>query len=97
MATRVSNSAVCRLPVHSEAWGSGSSGTYRISGFAAFYLTGYNLPGVHPNRVDSPVGGRMCSGSNKCIYGYFTRGLVPSSGLPGTGPDRGTRVVSLIG
>lgn len=85
------------LPVHSQTWGSGAGGTYRISGFAAFYLTGYNMPAAHPNHVDSPVGGRLCRGSDKCIYGFFTQALVPTPGPIGPGPVRGAAVVVLTG
>jgi Flp pilus assembly protein TadG len=85
------------LPVYEEAWGTGSSGTYRISGFAAFYISGYNLPAAHPNHVDSPVGGRLCRGDDKCIYGWFTQGLTSGPGAIGTGPDRGANVVALTG
>jgi hypothetical protein len=88
---------VIYLPVYSEAWGNGSNGTYRIIGFAAFYLSGYSLPGAHPTRVASPAGGHLCRGSDKCIYGWFTQGLVPIPGTIGTGPSMGAKVVALTG
>jgi hypothetical protein len=83
------------LPVYSAANKVGK--TYTIAGYAAFYVTGYNLPGVHPNKIASPLHGNWCTGSDKCIYGFFTKGLVPTSGTLGTGPDLGARVIALIG
>jgi hypothetical protein len=88
---------VLYLPIYDAAWENGSHGTYRISGFAAFYLSGYYLPGAHPNRVDSPSGGGLCSGSDKCLYGWFLQALVPSSNRIGTGLPMGATVVALAG
>jgi hypothetical protein len=85
------------LPVYSAATGSGSTGSYTIAGFAAFYVSGYSLPGAHPTRVASPVGGHLCSGADKCIYGWFTQGLVPLPSTIGSGPSMGARVVALVG
>jgi Flp pilus assembly protein TadG len=95
VAARVGS--VLYLPVYSEAWGSGSSGTYRVSGFAAFYLSGYNLPAAHPSRVASPSGGHLCQGSDKCLYGWFTQGLVPGAGALGHGRPMGATVVAMTG
>ena len=72
------------------------NGHYSIAQFAAFYLTGYNLPGASPNHVDSPVGGRLCQGQDKCLYGWFTTGIPPSGGGIGSGPPRGVNVVELV-
>ncbi len=95
VASRVGT--VLYLPVFSDAWGNGANGTYRVAGFAAFYLSGYNLPGAHPNKVASPVGGHLCTGVDKCIYGWFTQGLVPAPATIGPGPGMGARVVALTG
>ncbi len=89
--------SVVYLPVYDQAWGTGANGTYRVAGFAAFRLSGYNLPGAHPTRVDSPAGGRLCKGSDKCIYGWFTQALVPGQTTIGTGPGLGAKVVALTG
>jgi len=85
------------LPVYSAAWGNGSNGTYQIAGFAAFYLSGYALPGAHPTKVASPVGGHLCKGSDKCVYGWFTQALMPPPSTLGSGPSMGARVVALVG
>ncbi len=85
------------LPVYDQASGMGAGGTYRIVGLAAFYLSGYNLPGAHPNKVSSPAGGDLCSGSDKCIYGWFTQALVPPPAELGSTPGMGAKVVALTG
>lgn len=87
---------VVHLPVFSEAWGGGTGGRYRISGFAAFHLTGYRIPGAHPFQVASPVGGQLCRGAEHCLYGWFVRALVPAGGDLGEGlDDYGLRTVAL--
>lgn len=77
---------VVYLPVFDQATGTGTNGNYHVLGFAAFYLSGYSIPGAHPNKWPSPVGGHLCSGSDKCIYGWFTQDLVPNSGALGGDP-----------
>jgi Flp pilus assembly protein TadG len=84
------------LPVFDQASGTGSGGQYHIQGFAAFYLDGYVLPGAHPNTVNPHGGVTKCKGSDKCIYGWFTQGLVPTGGSIG-GPSMGAKVVALTG
>ncbi|GAB4068345.1 hypothetical protein GCM10028777_27150 [Angustibacter speluncae] len=87
------------MPIYVETNGlTGSNGKYRIDGFAAFYLTGYAMPGERQDSVAS--GTRYCRGSDKCLYGWFTKALVPvgslTSGGSGATP-RGASVVDLIG
>jgi hypothetical protein len=84
------------LPVFDQASGTGSGGQYHIKGFAAFYLSGYVLPGAHPTTVNPPGTVTKCKGSDKCIYGWFTQGLVPTGGTIG-GPSMGAKVVALTG
>jgi Flp pilus assembly protein TadG len=83
------------LPIYSSASKTGK--TYTIAGYAAFYVTGYTLPAAHPKKVPSPIHGNWCTGSDQCIYGFFTKALVPSSGVVGTGPSFGASVLGLIG
>jgi hypothetical protein len=85
------------IPIYSKAEKTGK--LYTIAGYAAFYVTGYNLPAVHPKSVDSPYQANSwnCKGSNVCIYGFFTKGLVPSGGTLGSGPAMGASVIALIG
>lgn len=90
---------IIMIPIFVQVNGlSGSNGEYRIDGFAAFYLTGYNLPGAKQASVAS--GADLCKGAEKCLYGWFTKALVPvgslTSGGSGATP-RGASVVDLIG
>jgi Flp pilus assembly protein TadG len=87
---------VLSLPVFDQASGTGSGGQYHIRGFAAFYLSGYVLPGAHPTTVNPPGTVTKCKGSDKCIYGWFTQGLAPTGGTIG-GPSMGAKVVALTG
>jgi hypothetical protein len=68
--------------------------TYTIAGFAAFVLTGWDVPGS--SEVSSLTKQRYCSGSDTCLYGYFIKGLLPATGTIG-GPDLGASIVSLVG
>ncbi len=47
----------------------------------AFVMTGYKLPGASASDWLNPA--NNCSGSSKCIDGYFTRGIIPSTGSMG--------------
>ncbi len=83
--------------MYDDAWGTGANGRYHIAGFAAFYLTGYFLPSAHPTS-DSPYNSAIrCRGSDKCIYGWFTQGLIPNPGTIGGGTGMGAKVVTLAG
>jgi Flp pilus assembly protein TadG len=83
------------VPVFDNANGlTGSNGSYHVSGFAAFYLTGYSFPSDRVTSVASGI--RYCTSSQSCIYGWFTKALAPSGGAGG-GTPRGTTVVRLIG
>jgi hypothetical protein len=82
--------------VYDGAGGSGHSGAYHIKGFAAFVVTGYNLPSGSLKDPSLVTGSNYCSGSNKCVYGFFTRSLVPAAAVVG-GPDLGTAATQLTG
>jgi Flp pilus assembly protein TadG len=83
------------LPVFDNANGlTGSNGSYHISGFAAFYLTGYSFPSDRVTSIASGI--RYCTPSQSCVYGWFTQALAPTGGSGG-GTPRGTSVVRLIG
>ena len=86
---------VLYLPVFDGAGGSGHNGKYHLKGFAAFVVTGYQIPGLKAKSLISNKD--YCSGSDKCIYGFFTQGLVDQSAEIGTGPDLGARVVQMVG
>jgi len=85
---------VILLPVYDGIKGTGSNITYHLSGFAAFVLTGYKFSGEsQPSWLS---GNDLCHGQEKCLYGYFTKALVPGTGTIG-GADLGALVVQLIG
>ncbi|HYT10458.1 MAG TPA: pilus assembly protein TadG-related protein [Mycobacteriales bacterium] len=94
LSTARTNRTLVFIPVYDGAGGTGHSGYYHLKGFAAFVVTGYNLPGLS---APSWLSGKSyCKGSAKCVYGYFTQGLVESTGAVG-GPDLGASVVALTG
>jgi Flp pilus assembly protein TadG len=83
------------LPVYDNTNGlNGSNGSYHISGFAAFFLTGYSFPSDKVASIAS--GTKLCNSSQSCVYGWFTKALAPVGGSVG-GTPRGTSVVQLIG
>lgn len=82
------------MPVYDGVSGTGAGTTYHIKGMAAFVLTGYDLPGF--SEKSWLTGEKLCKGSDKCLYGYFTQALVPATGVIG-GPDLGASIVALVG
>jgi hypothetical protein len=94
LANSRANRTVVYLPVYDGAGGTGHSGYYHLKGFAAFVVTGYSLPGFSaPSWL---TGIDYCKGNSKCIYGYFTQGLIPSAGTLG-GTSLGASIVQLTG
>jgi hypothetical protein len=87
------------LPVYTTASGSGSNLIYTLKGFAAFTVTGYYFPGSANQQAkekDWVTNQYPCSGSNFCLSGFFTHGLIPSvSGLGG--PNLGAYTIELTG
>jgi Flp pilus assembly protein TadG len=82
-------------PVYSAVAGEGRRARYTIVGFAAFVVTGWDLP--DRSRAPSKLTGRSsCKDADACIYGYFTRATLPGGGPTG-GPDLGARIVGLVG
>jgi Flp pilus assembly protein TadG len=80
------------LPIFEESGGTGAHAWYRIYGYAAFRITGYSFAGLY--KTTPPP----CSGSERCIRGYFTR-YVDSTGdfsYDPDAPDLGGRVVQLV-
>lgn len=82
------------LPIYTKVSGTGTGGTYTLSGFAGFVVTGYWLPGA--TQKDWLTNKHECTGSDKCIAGYFIQGLIPTTGTIG-GPDLGAHIVQLTG
>lgn len=78
------------VPVFSSYTGGTGNAEYTVSGFAAFVVTGWHLPGA-PGRGSCPV-----VTSKSCIYGYFTQAAVPGGGAVG-GPDLRAHIVARAG
>lgn len=74
---------VVAFPVFTQASASGAGGKYYIKGYAAFYLTGYNFPGMS--------GGDQTGlgGSNNGIRGYFVSWIADPSVYQGGGYTQG--------
>ncbi len=82
------------LPSNCGGSAAGGANTYyHIAGVAKFYLSGYKIGGSQqrPSRVSGAV---PCSGSDRCISGWFVQGVMnspstvinpPTSGNPGFG------------
>jgi len=84
------------LPVYSAISGTGNNVSYTLLGFAAFVITGYRITGsFHAN--DWLNSANNCKGNNFCIDGYFTQGLIPSTGGLGGGKGLGASIVKLTG
>ena len=79
------------LPLFDDYGGEGSSAWYRIYGYAAFTVTGYDFSGQY-STSPSP-----CHGNERCVSGYFTRFVDQSSAFQysDTAPQLGASVLSL--
>jgi hypothetical protein len=83
------------IPIYDGVRGQGTNITYHLAGVASFVLTGYSMSGF---RAASWLTGRhSCAGDERCLYGYFTRGLVPTTGREIAGPELGVSIVNLVG
>ncbi len=82
------------LPLFVDATGTGNNAKYLVGGYAAFKITGYFF-GSH-YRYGSP---QPCSGSDRCIAGYFERYVADSTAWEygTTASDYGATVVRLTG
>lgn len=77
------------LPIFDQFRASGANLEYRVSGYAAFKVTGYYFAGSF--RWNSP-----CGGSDRCIAGYFTAYVTSADWELGVGGvDYGARIVTL--
>jgi Flp pilus assembly protein TadG len=91
------NKTLIFIPIYVSVQSPGQNATYTLKGFAAFVITGYNLSGgQNASESDWLNPANNCSGSNKCINGYFTQGLVPTPGPIG-GPNLGADTITLSG
>jgi Flp pilus assembly protein TadG len=81
------------LPVYSDLGGTGSGGWYRIRGWAAFQLLGWNFPG--DSRNSNSYTGAKCTGSCKGIIGRFVTFVSLDDRFTRGGPDLGAALVTL--
>lgn len=81
------------LPVYGDKSGSGAGGTYKITGWAAFKLLGWNFPGY--TYQSSTYAGAVCKGDCKGIIGQFISFVSLDDKFTGTGPDLGASVATL--
>jgi Flp pilus assembly protein TadG len=95
LAAAQANKTVVFLPVYSSISGTGSNETYTLLGFAAFVITGYHITGSF-DAPDWLNPANKCTGNKFCIYGYFTQGLIPTTG-PLSGTNLGASIVKLTG
>jgi hypothetical protein len=86
---------VVLIPIYDGVQGTGSNTSYHLAGVAAFVVTGYHLPGL--DEKSTLTNKHLCKGDEKCIYGYFTKALVPWPGPIGSLPGLGAVVVSTVG
>jgi Flp pilus assembly protein TadG len=89
------NRTIVYLPVYSAISGTGTGVSYTLLGFAAFVITGYHITGTFKAK-DWLNPANDCTGNNFCIDGFFTQGLIPSTGGLG-GKGLGASIVKLTG
>lgn len=73
---------------------------YHISGYAAFYLTGFNFsggPSYGPSIFPPDGGAQPCGGSDRCVSGWFTTGALAASPSTTWVPSFGASAVQLAG
>jgi Flp pilus assembly protein TadG len=79
------------LPIFDQSGATGSNAWYHVYAYAAFTITGYYFAGQYS--WNNP-----CSGSQRCIAGYFTRFVDMSDRFTYTpsGPDLGAAILRLV-
>jgi hypothetical protein len=94
LAAAVTGRTPLDIPVYVSVTGTGSSAVYTLKGFAAFVVTGYQLPGSAAADWLNPA--NTCPASDECINGYFVQALIPATSPIG-GPDLGATEIRLTG
>ena len=81
------------LPIFDEFGGTGSDAWYRVHGYAAFELSGFDFGGQH--MTDKNLCG---NGSARCITGRFVRYVEPSDAFfyDSTAPSMGAWILRLV-
>lgn len=81
----------------------GNNTYYHISGFAPFYLSGWFLGANADSKMESikpPTGRYLCSGPDRCLFGWFTQGLIAEGDFEWsspTDPNYGITIVKPAG
>ncbi|WP_051973608.1 pilus assembly protein TadG-related protein [Cryobacterium sp. MLB-32] len=86
------------IPVYNRADASGTNALYRIYGFVAFTVTGWNFSGGGPTaRYRDDTSAPDCTGTCRGLQGFFTdRVSLDGSVTDLDGPDLGASVIRLI-
>jgi Flp pilus assembly protein TadG len=92
LAADQANKTVVYLAVYTSEINTGNNAVFTLKGFAAFVITGFQLPSSSAADWLNPAN----SCSNNCIEGYFTQGIIPYTGsLSGT--YLGAAIIRLTG
>lgn len=84
------------IPYFSDLQEQGNNGEYLVAGHGAFVVAGYNFGGQF-REYRAPLTGLPCSGSTRCIAGWFVRYVDNGGGGDLGGNDLGVTVIKLIG
>ena len=91
---------VTYIPLYDTSTGSGgTNASYHITGFAAFYMTGFQAPSLGKQAAPR-VAANACSSSSVCVYGWFVQAsIIGASSSIGGSPqvNYGLSVVSPVG
>ena len=84
------------IPYFSEVQGQGNIGQYKVRDFGTFLIAGYNFGGQY--KQPDPSGALPCSGSTRCLAGWFVDYVSNEGTTSDLGGDpRGFTVIKLIG
>jgi Flp pilus assembly protein TadG len=85
------------LPIFDTYGNGGSNAWYRVYGYAAFHLTGYQFVGQYKSDGNK-ICGPQSNGNDRCVTGYFTRFVELSDrwDYDPTAPALGSSVLRLI-
>lgn len=91
---------VVGVPIYVAPPDAGAGGTYKVDGFAGFFVTGLELAGassgVNDVKIPSIIGGgdAPCTRSTLCIRGFFVQASMEGE-ISDTATDRGLTVVQM--
>lgn len=84
---------VVLIPVFDNDNGlTGANAEYHMYTYAAFYVTGYYFGSHYKQPADNPP----CSGSDRCIAGWFTTSAAVGGTVDPTAPNLGVNTVQLV-